>query len=552
LKSDFDPATRDKAAGQYRLLILDGHNSHCTFKFCKYGADNKIIIICLPSHTTHALQPCDVGAFGPLAQSWKRVVTLASQSLTAIRKENLLSHYHTARVEALKSTTIQSAFRKTGIWPLNRDAIPLSAFEPSKNTTTHAAQPLPAHLPSILVPTPTQTPSPTPAPSPTPSATTVTALRHDADIPEEASVPDEEEEPMERYHIEVPLPLPGTASRQALRAENVMLRDIITQAGIALEEDYAQMKLMDLENQRLRKRAFEKENRKKQNKLTSGKARHMTAAENLDLLAHQDWESRMKEVLKEAAPRFKILKKNILDYHKALEKTKKTAERDARKAAAAAARSHGRARGTRAGRRGGGRGGRGRGTAAVGGAGAVADDSDLEPFDKTESSESSSESDFESEAEIPVPRSRRQRPVRVIQGRREVAAVEVVEQAAAAENEMDGRTEQPQSRQQPRPQPRPRIRHNPLETREGGGVAASSDVNASGEPEALQGRSERHAACATFGTELVPVVTEGSLGAQKGGIEVPPTMQSSEIEIEAGPQRRRNPRRGKYSEATSS
>jgi len=71
LKSDFDPATRDKAAGQYRLLILDGHNSHCTFKFCKYAADNKIIIICLPSHTTHALQPCDVGAFGPLAQSWK-------------------------------------------------------------------------------------------------------------------------------------------------------------------------------------------------------------------------------------------------------------------------------------------------------------------------------------------------------------------------------------------------------------------------------------------------------------------------------------------------
>ena len=68
LQSDFDPATRDKAAGRYRLLILDGHNSHCTLIFCKYAADNKIIIICLPSHTTHALQPCDVGAFGPLAR----------------------------------------------------------------------------------------------------------------------------------------------------------------------------------------------------------------------------------------------------------------------------------------------------------------------------------------------------------------------------------------------------------------------------------------------------------------------------------------------------
>lgn len=110
LQNDFDPATRDKAAGQYCLLILDGHNSHCIFTFCNYAADNKIIIICLPSHTTHALQPCDAGAFGPLAQSWKHVITFASQSLIAIKKNNLLHYYHAARVEALKLTTIQSAF----------------------------------------------------------------------------------------------------------------------------------------------------------------------------------------------------------------------------------------------------------------------------------------------------------------------------------------------------------------------------------------------------------------------------------------------------------
>ncbi|KAK0505510.1 DDE superfamily endonuclease-domain-containing protein [Armillaria luteobubalina] len=96
LQCDFDPATQDKGAGQYCLLILDGHNSHCTFKFCQYALNQKIIIICLPSHTTHALQPCDVGAFGPLAQCWKRVVTMASQSVIAITKDNLLSYYHKA------------------------------------------------------------------------------------------------------------------------------------------------------------------------------------------------------------------------------------------------------------------------------------------------------------------------------------------------------------------------------------------------------------------------------------------------------------------------
>jgi hypothetical protein len=45
------------------------------------------------------------------------------------------------------------------------------------------------------------------------------------------------------------------------------------------------MKLIDLKNEGLRKQIFEKGKRKTQSKLTSGRARHMTAAENLNLLA---------------------------------------------------------------------------------------------------------------------------------------------------------------------------------------------------------------------------------------------------------------------------
>ncbi|KAF8237737.1 DDE-domain-containing protein [Tricholoma matsutake] len=151
LQNDFHPATQDKAAEQYHLLILDGHNSHCMFTFCKYAADHKIIIICLSSHT---LQPCDIGDFGPLAQLWKHKVTLTSQSLIAIRKDNILTYHHAACIAALKTTTIQSAFQKTGIWPLDCHTIPPSAFEPSKNTMTQAAQLLPAHLPSRHLPKP--------------------------------------------------------------------------------------------------------------------------------------------------------------------------------------------------------------------------------------------------------------------------------------------------------------------------------------------------------------------------------------------------------------
>ena len=200
----------------------------------------------------------------------------------------------------------------------------------------------------------------------------------------------------------------------------MILRDVIIQAGIALEEDYAQMKLMDLENGRLRKRVFEKEKQRNPNKQSSGRARHMTAAENLDLLARQDWESRMKDVFKEASPRFKVLKKNILDHQKAIEKAKTLAEREAKKAAKAverAARARGQTRGRGRGRGQGRRGAQGRGTRGAHQA-AAEDGSDpgLESTETDNSLETSSTSSSESETDIPIPRSRRQRPVRVIRG----------------------------------------------------------------------------------------------------------------------------------------
>jgi hypothetical protein len=345
---------------------------------------------------------------------------------------------------------------------------------------------------------------------------------------------------MERYHIDVPPPLRGTSSRQAFRAENMMLRDIIRQAGIALEEDYAQMKLMDLENERLRKRIEEKGKRKYQSKLTSGRARHMTAAENLDLLARQDWESGMKDVFKEAAPQFRVLKKNILDYQKEIEKAKKVAEQEARKAATAAAWARGRGTGNRGGRRG--RGvtparGRGRGAPVAGGAGATADDLDSgsEPLGMTESSRSSSDSDSdsdsESEAEVPIPRSCRQRPIRVIQGRHEGVG------------EVEGN-----ERVQPRP--RPRMRNHPPESQDAGEdreveAPESGGVDAIGGdgPGTLRDEGgQGHVLGPEVGINLVPTVVEGGLETRNRDIEVPAMVQSGEIETEVGPARRRNPR----------
>jgi hypothetical protein len=64
----FDPYTRTKAGRGKRLLIVDGHSSHVNMKFLDAADRLRIIVHIMPPHSTHRLQPLDVGLFGPLAQ----------------------------------------------------------------------------------------------------------------------------------------------------------------------------------------------------------------------------------------------------------------------------------------------------------------------------------------------------------------------------------------------------------------------------------------------------------------------------------------------------
>ena len=66
LQKLFIPSTSSCMKGQYRLLVLDGHGSHLTPNFDKICEENKIILICMPPHSSHLLQPLDIGCFAVL------------------------------------------------------------------------------------------------------------------------------------------------------------------------------------------------------------------------------------------------------------------------------------------------------------------------------------------------------------------------------------------------------------------------------------------------------------------------------------------------------
>ncbi|KAG6893320.1 hypothetical protein C0992_010500, partial [Termitomyces sp. T32_za158] len=245
--------------------------------------------------------PCDVGVFGPLASSWKSEVMKVAQKFQKITKYNLLVHYANARRTAFTESTIKAAFRKTGIWPIDRSVIKESAFEPAMNTTTKSAQPVPTRVPTLLelitpssvsshssidslststtnLPnTPTQSSAPTPTPTPTPPLTPASARLINAE-----------------YSLtNLPPVLPATASRTALLKRNRQLEAYIREAEAQIKADLASKKLMDAENERLRQLLYAKQNKPKKQRVGGVGARHMTSLETLEALSYIDWKERM-------------------------------------------------------------------------------------------------------------------------------------------------------------------------------------------------------------------------------------------------------------------
>ncbi|KAJ3462343.1 hypothetical protein MRS44_007129 [Fusarium solani] len=83
----FDRCTAKRSNSRYRLLILDGHESHHSVAFERYCEENKIITLCMPPHSSHLLQPLDVGCFSLLKKAYGREIEhLIRCSITHVSK----------------------------------------------------------------------------------------------------------------------------------------------------------------------------------------------------------------------------------------------------------------------------------------------------------------------------------------------------------------------------------------------------------------------------------------------------------------------------------
>lgn len=117
----FEPYTRQRMKGKKRMIILDGHGSHLSSDVIQFCIDHEIIPLCFPPHTTHHLQPLDVGLFQPLSTKYKvnlQAATRNSYGYT-VNKPEFIEIFAQSRREALTPTNITSAWRKAGLIPLD-------------------------------------------------------------------------------------------------------------------------------------------------------------------------------------------------------------------------------------------------------------------------------------------------------------------------------------------------------------------------------------------------------------------------------------------------
>ena len=107
------------------LLILDGHNSHVILEVARLAKNVGLDLITLPSHTSHALQPLDVSVFKPFKQYFReyRDYWTSRNRDQSATKEVLAQWVSLGLRKALSVCNISSGFRRTGIYPLNSQAV---------------------------------------------------------------------------------------------------------------------------------------------------------------------------------------------------------------------------------------------------------------------------------------------------------------------------------------------------------------------------------------------------------------------------------------------
>lgn len=122
------------------LLILDNHESHVSLACYLLCRERGIILLSLPPHTSHRMQPLDLTYFGPLKSAYNRECDLymASNVGRKITQYEVVELFTKAFNRVSNIEKAANGFRAAGIWPIDTtkfDEHFIDATLPSENVT---------------------------------------------------------------------------------------------------------------------------------------------------------------------------------------------------------------------------------------------------------------------------------------------------------------------------------------------------------------------------------------------------------------------------------
>ena len=137
-----DKHTYTRRKGGYRMVVLDGHESHLSIQFEDFCKEKNIITLCLPAHSSHLTQPLDVGCFSVLKRAYSRELEAFIRAhVNHITKTEFLLAFKTAHFRSMTVENIQASFRGAGLVPHDPQAV-LSKLDIKLRTPTPTGPPL--------------------------------------------------------------------------------------------------------------------------------------------------------------------------------------------------------------------------------------------------------------------------------------------------------------------------------------------------------------------------------------------------------------------------
>lgn len=105
-----------RSNGQRLLFVIDGYGSHVQFNTLQLFRENDIIVIALPAHTSHVLQPLDVSVFSSYKSYLQREIHTFAQRKKLLDAFDIAMGISRAYTKALTTSNIVDGFIRTGLW----------------------------------------------------------------------------------------------------------------------------------------------------------------------------------------------------------------------------------------------------------------------------------------------------------------------------------------------------------------------------------------------------------------------------------------------------